>query len=167
MGNMGADFKKILFATDMSEISRFASSYACSIGDKFDAQVWAIHVVPDILEEYSLEAGMNLSSMVTEKDKESFRDSAVHDAQIKLQERVRQISQDVVTHISHKSVSEKHIIIKVGDPVKEITREAEENNFDLLVIGTRGYNELEDLFVGNTAKGVIMHSKIPVLVAQP
>ncbi|MDA3896949.1 MAG: bile acid:sodium symporter [Desulfobacteraceae bacterium] len=61
---MAVDLKKILFATDLSQTARHAVKYACSIGNKYDAQVHAIHVVPDVLDEYSSGTGINLSNSV-------------------------------------------------------------------------------------------------------
>jgi len=58
---MVADIKKILFATDISRTAEFAARYACSIGNKYNATVWVIHVVPDILEAYSSETGIIVS----------------------------------------------------------------------------------------------------------
>ncbi|WP_291347148.1 bile acid:sodium symporter [Desulfobacula sp.] len=57
--SMTIDIKKILFATDLSETARHAVKYACSIGNKYNAQVHVIHVVPDVLDEYSSGTGIN------------------------------------------------------------------------------------------------------------
>jgi nucleotide-binding universal stress UspA family protein len=44
---------------------------------------------------------------------------------------------------------------------------AETEGFDLIIMGTHGYGEFEEMVMGSTAAGVIQHSRIPVLVARP
>jgi nucleotide-binding universal stress UspA family protein len=53
-----------------------------------------------------------------------------------------------------------------GSPSREIVREAEEGDFDLIVIGSRGLSRLQELFLGNVSSYVVNNSKIPVLVVK-
>ena len=163
-GSMVAEIKKILFATDITPTAKYAARYACTIGNKFDAKVWAIHVVPDILSEYSAGAGVNIKD--TEKQEEFNRD-AVESAERILGERIRTTSEKVIQEISACPLSKDRIMVKTGDPVEEITRAAAEGNFDLIIMGTHGDQGFDDILLGSTAQGVIHYSKIPVLVARP
>lgn len=54
-----------------------------------------------------------------------------------------------------------------GNPVNEIVRTAQDQNFDLIILGTHGHGEFEEMMLGSTASGVILKSKVPVLVARP
>jgi nucleotide-binding universal stress UspA family protein len=56
------------------------------------------------------------------------------------------------------------ILIKHGAPAETIVETAQDLNCDLIVIGTHGQGVIADVLVGNTAKWVIKHSPIPVLV---
>ena len=40
-----ADIKKILFATDFSENSKYALTYALSFAQKYDAMLYILHVI--------------------------------------------------------------------------------------------------------------------------
>ena len=51
-----------------------------------------------------------------------------------------------------------------GNEGKEIVRYAENKNFDILVIGSRGQSGLKEAFLGSVAKAIVHKSKIPVLV---
>lgn len=165
--SMVADIQKILFATDLSETARFAARYACSIGNKFQAKVWVIHVVPDLLAAYSSEAGIDMSTQMDDTQKKVFDKQAVDAARKIVQERIKTASQKVLEEIPYCPLSEDHIIVTTGDPVEQIISTAEKDRFDLIIMGTHGHGQFEDMFIGSTAHGVARQSKIPVLVARP
>ena len=162
--SMVADIKKILFATDITPAAKYAARYACTIGNKFNAKVWAIHVVPDLLAEYSAGAGVTIKDP---EKQEAFNRDAVESAEKILGERIRTTSEKVVREISFCPLSKDRIMVKTGDPVEEITRAAAQGNFDLIIMGTHGDQGIEDILLGSTAQGVIHESKVPVLVARP
>jgi len=162
---MVADIKKILFASDISTTAKFAARYACSIGNSFNAKVWVIHVVPDLIETYSSEAGIMVSD-----DKNQNADvnkDAMDEAKQLLQERIRHTSKKVLAEIEFCPLAEENIIIKAGNPVEQIVKTAKEGNFDLVIMGTHGQGEFEEIILGSTASGVIHKSNVPVLVARP
>lgn len=159
-----AGFTRILFATDMSETARHAARYACSIGTQYKAEVWAIHVVPDILETYSAQAGRSVGSR---NQKEVFNQAEILQAEARLRERIRKTSQKVLEQVPWCPLSGDRIMVKTGNPVDEIVRAAGEGGFDLIIMGTHGQRDLEDFFVGSTASGVIKHASVPVFVARP
>ena len=59
---------------------------------------------------------------------------------------------------------EKHYI-PVGDPAEEIARVAEEENADVISIGSRG-RSLRKILLGSVAEGIARISKIPVLTVK-
>ncbi len=159
--------KKILFATDLSKTSRHAVKYACSIGNIYDAQVHAVHIVPDVLDEYSSGTGIDLSGIIDKTKKSELNQDNIEKAKIAIHERMKTTSQKVLEEIPHCPLSEERIIVQAGNPVDEIVKIAKDQNFDLIIMGTHGHGELEELMVGSTASGVILKSKVPVLVARP
>ncbi len=165
--SMIVDVKKILFATDLSESSRHAVKYACSIGNKYNAQVHAIHVVPDVLDEYSSGTGINLSGSINKNKWNEFNRKNIETATNAIHERMKITSKKVLEEIPHCPLSEERIIISVGNPANEIVKTAQDQNFDLIIMGTHGHGKFEELMVGSTASGVILKSKVPVLVARP
>jgi ACR3 family arsenite efflux pump ArsB/nucleotide-binding universal stress UspA family protein len=162
-----ARFNKILFATDMSDTARHAAQYACSIGSQYGAEVWAVHVVPDVLDSYSAEAGINMASRLEHQKKAGFNQTEVHRAEGRLKERIRKTSQKVLEQVPWCPLSEDRVIIKTGDPVDTIVNTAKEKNVDLIIMGTHGHKDFEDFFVGSTASGVIETASVPVFVARP
>jgi nucleotide-binding universal stress UspA family protein len=53
-----------------------------------------------------------------------------------------------------------------GRPQSEIVKEAEENSFDLIVMGSRGLNELEEIVLGSVSDAVVNRSKVPVFIVK-
>ncbi|SLM27553.1 Bile acid:sodium symporter [Desulfamplus magnetovallimortis] len=163
---MTMDIKKILFATDFSETARHAVKYACNIGNKYNAEVHAMHVVPDLLEEYSTGTGIDLTTHVDKKKKEALNQKNIDSAKQTIRERMKMTSLQVLNDMPHCPLSEERIIVIAGNPVDEIVKTAASKGFDLIIMGTHGHGNLEEIMIGSTASGVIMKSSIPVLVAK-
>lgn len=165
--SMIIDVKKILFATDLSQTARHAVKYACSIGNKYNAEVHAIHVVPDVLDEYSSGTGIDLSNTIDKNKWNEFNRKNIDAAKTAIRERMKITSQMVLKEIPHCPLSENRTIVLAGNPVNEIIRTAQDKNFDLIIMGTHGHGKFEEMMLGSTASGVILKSKVPVLVARP
>lgn len=56
------------------------------------------------------------------------------------------------------------IRVEIGDPAEEIVNAAE--NFDLIIMGTRGFGGFDDENVGSVSKYVQDHCKTPVILAK-
>lgn len=58
------------------------------------------------------------------------------------------------------------VVVKMGNPVEKIIKQAHEGDYDLIVIGNHGYGPLKDAIMGGTVRRVLFHSRIPVMVVQ-
>ena len=56
--------------------------------------------------------------------------------------------------------------VTYGDAGKRIVEVAEKQNFDLIVIGSRGMGAAKELFLGSTSNYVLHKSKKPVLIVK-
>ena len=56
--------------------------------------------------------------------------------------------------------------LSYGDDGKEIVKIAERENFDLIVIGSRGMGSAKEMFLGSTSNYVLHKSKKPVMVVK-
>ncbi|MFO8032576.1 MAG: universal stress protein [Desulfohalobiaceae bacterium] len=157
------EFKKILYVTDLSASARNAAQYACSLGVKFEAQVTVMHVLPDVLEELSEGAGVDIAAHVDEKTWKEFNEKGMHQAQQEILRRIESTSQEVIKQIPYCPMTTENIRVEVGDPVEKITSVAWEEGFDLIILGTQGHGEWSEAFVGSVAQGVIRKSSVPVL----
>jgi len=67
-------------------------------------------------------------------------------------------------HIDSCSLLVDDIRIPDGIPYIEILKTAEDACADLIVMGTHGYNVLQDSLIGGTARRIVKDSKIPVMI---
>ncbi|MGC8558831.1 MAG: universal stress protein [Nitrososphaeria archaeon] len=56
--------------------------------------------------------------------------------------------------------------IAVGDPAKIILKQSNTGKFDMIMMGHRGFEYIEDFFIGSVTLKVISKSPIPVLVVR-
>jgi nucleotide-binding universal stress UspA family protein len=159
-------FRKILYATDLSETARYAARYACSLGHHYGVPVTVLHVVPDALESLSSDAGVDLGRQVSDARRHEFNQAGIDAATTALANRIRQVSEQVTRQVPHCPVSPADILVRAGDPVRQIVETVREGGYDLVVMGTHGHGTLEGAFVGSVAAGVIRACRVPVLIAR-
>lgn len=58
-----------------------------------------------------------------------------------------------------------HTFVEEGQPVRTILTFAQENDYDLIVIGSRGLSGVKE-FLGSVSHGVVQRSNIPVLIVK-
>ena len=56
-----------------------------------------------------------------------------------------------------------HVTIRAGDPVEQILLEAETDESDLIVIGSRAHSLFDNILIGSVAGGVVKKSVVPVI----
>ena len=61
---------------------------------------------------------------------------------------------------------ESHAHLGIGDPAQEILTVADQQHFDLIVMGTRGKSGLAHLLLGSVAEKVVRHAHCPVLTVR-
>ena len=160
--------KKILYATDLSESAVHAFSYAVSLADMYGAGITILHVLAEFPGEDFI---TNMISSETWEEIKSRHFSEARDQLIGKKRDQRAIkdvleafSEEALTGNTEQNVVADEVLIKQGTPAEVITETAVERGCDLIVMGTHGHGTLAEVFVGSTAKWVIKHSKIPVLV---
>ncbi|MFP4285566.1 MAG: universal stress protein [Desulfovermiculus sp.] len=157
------EFKKILYVTDLSPSARHAGHYACSLGVKYNGEVTVMHVLPDILEEYSESAGIDISDRVDRKTWDEFNKYGIEHAREAVRKRVESTSRQITRLVPYCAMNPENIRVEAGSPEDKIVQVAEEEGFDLIILGTYGHNAFEDAFLGSVAHNVIRKSSVPVL----
>ncbi len=158
--------RKILFATDLSETARHAVRYACSIGNRYDAGVTVLHVIPDLLEQLEAEAGADLTNRAGEEGTASYNEAEIEAARQTIQKRVTQTSRLITKEIPSCPLDNGEILVKVGSPADNIIETVATGDYDMVVMGTHGHGLLEESLIGSVANEVIQRSTKPVLVVR-
>lgn len=144
---MTSDFcQNIVIATDGSENNLRAISYGIKLAKLSRATVYALHVIDTYSLSQSWTAGRETMYEVLRKDGQK--------ATLKVKE---------CGEVSGVEVKE---VLLEGHPSNEIINFAENNDIDLIVMGTLGKTGLDRFLMGSVAENVIRNSKVPVLVVR-
>jgi nucleotide-binding universal stress UspA family protein len=162
--------KKILYATDLSENSVYALAYAASLANTYGASMATLHV----LTEFSGEEFV--ANMINTDTLQEIRDRHYAEARTQLigKKRDKIAVKEIIEAFYEEAMAGDEIpdavtdevMIKSGAPAEVIVQTAEEIHCDLIVLGTRGQGIIADLLIGSTAKWVLRHSPIPVLIVR-
>ena len=142
-----ANYRKILLATDFSAVSGQLAEQAHTIAAAFGAELSLAHVLepvtvfdPGYAEMFPLE--LELTDQMLEAAKTRLEQFAIPLA-----------------------VPKARQWVELGSPKAEIVRIADENQIDLIVIGTHGRHGL-GLLLGSTASSVVHHAHCDVLTVR-
>jgi nucleotide-binding universal stress UspA family protein len=150
--------KKILVPVDGSDLSFRASEYAIHLAKADNAEITALNVIEDIKQggAIGLQAKYGNVSLV-----DAFRNVRKDLAE----QWMNKISQEAKSH----GVTFKSEIVDDEDATSEagvITEYAQRNNFDLIVIGSKGRSKLGRILTGGVTNAVVNSAKTPVLVVR-
>ena len=143
-----ADIKKILFATDFSDNSKYALTFALSFTQKYEAKLFILHVI----QQPSYPLGMYAEISFDAMDKFSQSISQAVDKEMQ-----------TLREKDLKGISSYECMIVHGTPSLEILRTAKEKAVDLIVVGTHGRTGLDHVLFGSTAEKVVRRAPCPVL----
>lgn len=154
---------KILYATDLSESAKSAFFWAMSLAEQYDAAISIIHIMPDLIEEMSSSMGYDLAAHFGAEQLALYNDEGRSVAMASVKERVKSVYNEMKQELPSCRVDLHHIIVKTGDAVQEIVAATNDNDYDMVVMGSHGHGVIEGLLLGSVARGVVNKCKIPVL----
>ncbi len=140
------EIKKILFATDFSEGSSHAMHYAVDLARQYGARLYFVHVIYDVAKT----TGWYVPHVSIDEMYKDMEKSAKAQLEKNFIDEMR----------GFKDI--EHVVLK-GTPYEEIAKFVEENNIDLIVIGTHGRKGIDRMIFGSTAEQVIRYAPCPVL----
>lgn len=144
------DYKKILIATDGSENADTAILSGIDVAKKLGAKVYAICVVPT-----HPSSSMPIGSRMMQWEVPF---------QVMMDEAKKAVEQ-VADACSSCEVEVETVVLE-GHPAEEIIKYAEENNIDLIVMGSLGKTGITRLLLGSVAEEVVRHSKVDVMISR-
>ena len=150
-------FSKILVPIDGSEPAFHAAHIANNIANKLNSEIIVLYVVVSPSKsEYA-----NLTGLVTPKQ----IDMIVENAKKQARDWFNRTEDMIKEKNPNIKVSTKVILTGIA-VYGEIIQYADQENIDLIVIGTRGRSGVKKLLLGSTASGVVTYAECPVLVTK-
>ncbi|GFK95249.1 TRAP-T-associated universal stress protein TeaD [Fundidesulfovibrio magnetotacticus] len=144
-----ADFKKILCAVDFSDHSPKLADYAVSLARCTGAKLICVYVAPS-LSQY-------VGFHVPPSSIEAFVGEIVSGADSSMQAYLD-------AHFKGADATGK---VLVGYPAEEILNMAEDEDADLIIMGTHGRTGIDRILFGSVAEKIVKSSKCPVLTIRP
>ncbi|GGH88672.1 nucleotide-binding universal stress UspA family protein [Pullulanibacillus pueri] len=96
----------------------------------------------------------------------------VHEADLVQQGKQQEVQQEGedILRLAKEILEKQHVKAKTevleGEPVQVICEHAQVNDFDLIVVGSRGVSGIKKLVLGSVSQKVIQESECPVLVVK-
>ena len=143
-------FKKILYPTDFSDVSKKAIDYIKKLRESGSETVIVLHVINQrgmqAVERYASGNSMEIEQRIMDDAKQQIK---------------------VIEDELKKSGFKVKSMIKTGIPVREILKaEEKEENVSVIVIGSHGKSNLEEIFLGSVSEKVSRKCKSPVLIVK-
>ena len=151
--------RKILAPTDLSTLSKMGVRFALTTAKHFDAEVSIYHVV-DADEIRKLGNSLTGRTFVR-SGFPNLLETYLHTYEVSLAQFVGQDFSDLLPTVR---VNEK---VELGRPDRSIVDRAKTEEFDLIVMATRGKSGLSRLFLGSVTEQVIRNAPCPVLAIPP
>jgi nucleotide-binding universal stress UspA family protein len=147
---------RILVPTDFSNCSHVACDAALKLATTFGSTIELLHVeeppawqgfvIPELVVNMPNEASTSLHEFVQTRTQRA------------LEHLVEKLQREGVTQVRHRT--------ELGEPGAVIVRIAEEEHFDLIVMGTHGRKGFERLIMGSVAERVVRRAACPVLTVR-
>ena len=146
------EISKALVCVDLSDYSSMTLEYAFSLTSGIVSQLVLLNVINNrdidavkfASHYYSGEANVDHFLKETHADR---------------QHRIHQI----IEHFTIPETVRLNIMIKVGNPFKEILSTIKEEDIDLVVIGNKGRGDVVGTLLGSVAEKVFRHSPVTVI----
>ncbi|MBJ6723212.1 universal stress protein [Geomesophilobacter sediminis] len=143
------NFARILFATDFSESSEHAFSYALSLARQFESHLTILHVINEPVDLRGFYVP-HVSFENLEKE--------IHEGAEKM------LTKFCATHLG--DFKNYETLIVTGIPYEEILKRAELEKASLIVLGTQGRSGIDHLLFGSTAERVVRKAACPVVTVR-
>jgi len=145
-------FRKILYPTDFSDVSKIAIEYIKQLKESGVEEILVLHVIDErdlqfsylyVMDEYSGGEGL----------KQKLKDEAIKElAEIK--ENLKACGFKITPRI------------EFGVPLKEILKAEQKEDISIIIIGSHGKSNVEEMLLGSVSEKVVRKCKKPVLVVK-
>ena len=143
---MRVSLKRLIVATDFSDMADVAVHYGIRLAREFGAKLYLCHVIPF---SSTVALGEAASGVLSQHR------HLMDEAHARLGELMENVS------------VEWEPVVRVGNPAEEVARATAEKKADLAVCATHGRSGLKRLFLGSVAERLVRILPCPLLVVRP
>ncbi len=145
-------FKKILLPVDGSEPAMRALAVAADVAGRYDAEMAVICV-------YRHHSPLESSLSMVRAANPSSPDKA-------LSEHAREVVRIAAEELDKLGAGKVRTMVKRGPPARTIVNVARDENFDLIVLGSRGLGDVEGFLLGSVSHKVTSLASCPCLTVK-
>lgn len=156
MNNEEKLFKKILVALDGSSYSNQVAKYGGDIALRYNAEITLIHVVESprrVIPVSEIDTGLSTEIEFLEKLADKMESNA--------QNMLNGYKKDM-----ENKGSDAKIRIEKGNASDIILTIAEDENYDLIIVGSRGLGNVKRFILGSVSDKISKHAHCPVLIVR-
>lgn len=147
------EIKKIVVAVDFSENAAKVLRAATHFANKFGAELCIVHVVESLVDYKGF--------VVPHISLEKLEEDLIKSAERKMADFVEEEMAALKTSVPYKDA------VLSGDVPEELKKYVDQEQCDLIIIGTHGYKGLEKTLFGSVAEKVLKAAPCPVLTINP
>lgn len=148
--------KKILIALDYSEATNRVVNAGTKLAKAFGADVVLVHV----LSEVTYYSSLNYSPIIgfdSFSNMDIVQTSAIED--------VRNAARQFLEKVrEQEGLANAEVVVSEGDFADEILKTAEENNAEVIVMGSHSRRGIDKILMGSVAEKVLHKSEVPVYI---
>jgi nucleotide-binding universal stress UspA family protein len=158
--NKEPTIKTILYATDLGKNTRPVFRLALSLAQKYEANIVMLHVVEPMSSAMQAVVDTYLPAGEAEKVYQDEMKSVLTE----MQKRLKNFCEEELHSPHVASGRVKEIVVVSGRTSEEILKTAEKHQADLIVMGKSSRSLFGSEVAGSSARRVMRHSIIPVLI---
>lgn len=143
------EVRRILIPTDFSETANLALQHAAHLASLTDAEIILLHVVSTFAFRVNL----------PEADVDESQNARLSGA---IQEKL----QSIAKALSAKHGIQVHTRVAYGRIREEVVKVAEDQDADMVILGTHGVSGIREFFMGSNAFRIVSEAGCPVLSVQ-
>ncbi len=140
--------RQILIATDGSETANEAADFGIEMIGCSGAKIYAVYVI-----DTTPYRSVPLDQIWSKETLEDF-------------EKEGQEATAYIEKIGKAAGAEVETRVLKGNPAEKTLTFAEDNNLDMIIVGSLGKSGYERLLMGSVSEKIIRHAKVPVLVVR-
>lgn len=145
---------KALIATDGSDYANAAATRAKEILDPGTEFTLLTVVPPPVMPVGAPVTGIEAAPITTPETTQELTEAYKEEANQNLERTARALGGDVTRRVEY------------GDAAAEICRVAEDEHFDVIVVGSHGSGFVKRVFLGSVSSHLLHHAPCPVLVVR-